>query len=209
MSRPAYMIIAIDVRDPSRMAEYAGGTQPLLEAAGARVLAATNGITVEDGTWPRERIAILEFPSMESARSFWKADAYAPMKALREAISTSDVVLVAGTQEERVGEEDGSHYLLGASTMMNADWVEEYMQKVPPISARFGVKMLAGGPEFETLDGVWPGESVVLLRFPSHQAFRDFWHGEEYRPMKELREANAPGHHISFAGIFELPDAGG
>ena len=70
MSRPAYMIIAIDVRDPSRMAEYAGGTQPLLEAAGARVLAATNGITVEDGTWPRERIAILEFPSMESARSW-------------------------------------------------------------------------------------------------------------------------------------------
>lgn len=209
MSRPAYMIIAIDVRDPSRMAEYAGGTQPLLEAAGARVLAATNGITVEDGAWARGRIAVLEFPSMESARSFWTADAYAPLKALREAISTSDVVLVEGAQDERVGEEDGAHYLLGASTMLNAGWVEEYMQKVPPISARFGVKMLAGGPEFETLEGAWPGESVVLLRFPSEHAFREFWYGDEYRPMKELREANAPGHHISFAETFELPDAGG
>ena len=81
--------------------------------------------------------------------------------------------------------------------------VEEYMQKVPPVSAKFGVQALASGGEFEVLDGTWSHSSMVLLGFPSEQVFRDFWYGLEYRPMKELREANSSGDHISFPGVVE------
>ena len=204
MTKPAYMIISIDLHDPSGMGAYQEGTMPILAQCGAEVLAATDKFVVEDGSWSRQRVAIIKFPSMDAAKSFWASPDYQPMKTLRESFSDQDNILVEGVQDEEPGSgaagEDTPHYMLGSNTMKNADWVQEYMEKVPPISAKFGLEALAAGPDFEVLDGKWPGESMVLLKFPSEQAYRDFWFGEEYRAMKELREANTVGDHISFSG---------
>jgi len=205
MTKPAYMVISIDLHKPEGMPVYAAGTAPVLDRFEARVLAANNRIQVEDGTWPRNRIAIIEFPSLAAAREFWNSPDYAPLKPMREAISESDIILAEGPSEERAPHEDGrSHYLLGAATVDDPGWIEQYMQKVPPVAAKFGVRALVSGPQFEVLEGAWPHESAVLLSFPSEQVFKDFWHGEDYRPMKELREANSRGDHISFPGIMEV-----
>lgn len=207
MTKPAYMIVAIDVHDAEGMGRYAEGTMPLLQGHDAAVLAATNKLRIEDGAWPRQRIAVLEFPSLQAAREFWAADDYAAMKNLRESVSDADILLVEGMFETRVGNDAGGHYLLGASTSLDEDWVAEYMQTVPPISAKFGVQPIASGTDYEMLDGQWRGASMVLLRFPSRQVFKDFWYGAEYAPMKALREEHTRGDHVSFAGEFVEPSA--
>jgi uncharacterized protein (DUF1330 family) len=204
MTKPAYMVISIDIHDADAMQPYAAGAMPLLDQYQATVVAATNRLVVEDGTWPRGRIVVIEFPSLARARDFWASAEYAPLKSMREAISDADIVLMEGALEERITLGAGTpHYLLGAATVSDPSWVEEYMQKVPPVSAKFGVRPLASGAQFEVLDGAWSHDSVVLLGFASEQVFRDFWYGDEYRPMKELREANSRGDHISFPGIVE------
>lgn len=206
MTKPAYMVISIDLHKPEGMAAYAAGAAPLLDRYEARVLAANNRIQVEDGTWSKNRIAIIEFPSLAAAHEFWNSPDYAPLKPMREAISESDIILAEGMSEERAPHEDGrSHYLLGAASVDDPGWIEQYMEEVPPIAAKFGVRALISGPQFEVLEGAWPHESVVLLGFPTEDVFKSFWYGEEYRPMKELREANCRGAHISFPGMMEVP----
>jgi uncharacterized protein (DUF1330 family) len=210
VAKPAYMIIAIDVHDAGVLDTYRDQAMPLLQEFGAELIVATDKFELTDGAWPRQRIVLLKFSTLDQANAFWNAPAYQPMKALRETASEQDTILVEGLFDEDpdatsapdVTSADGTpHYLLGAASVTDPSWVEEYMQKVPPISAKFGVQALASGNEFTVLDGAWPRDAVVLLKFPSEQVFRDFWYGEDYRPMKELREANSVGDHIAFAGL--------
>jgi uncharacterized protein (DUF1330 family) len=204
MTKPAYMIICIDINDQEAMGPYAAGTMPLLDAFDATLMAATDQIAIEDGAWPRRRMVVIEFPSLAKAREFWACPEYEPLKAMREATSNADIILAEGIMQDRLATDGGTpHYLLGASTVDDPSWIEEYQQKVPPVSAKFKVQAIAMGAEFEVLDGAWPHQSVVMLGFPSQQTFRDFWYGDEYRPMKELREANSHGDHISFPGAVE------
>jgi uncharacterized protein (DUF1330 family) len=204
MAKPAYMVICIDVHDEAGMASYAASAMPVLAQFDARVLAATNQIEIDDGKWPRRRAVLIEFPSLEKTHAFWASPEYAPLKEMRTSSSDADIIVAEGVLDDRLASDGGTaHYLLGAATVTDPSWVEEYMQKVPPISAKFGVQAIASGAEFEVLEGSWPHTSVVLLGFPSEQMFRDFWHGDEYRAMKELREANSSGDHISFPAIVE------
>ena len=208
MAKPAYMIIAIDIHDEGVLDSYRDQAMPLLQEFGAELIAATENFELSDGAWPRKRIVLLKFSTLDQANAFWNAPDYQPMKALRETASEQDTILVEGLFDEDpdATPDDGTpHYLLGAASVTDPSWVEEYVQKVPPISAKFGVQALASGNEFTVLDGAWPRDAVVLLKFPSEQVFRDFWYGEDYRPMKELREANSVGDHIAFAGLPSSP----
>ena len=206
MTRPAYMIVAIDVHDSDAFGRYAVQVAPLIQEYGGEVLAATHNYRIEHGAWPRQRVALIRFPSLAQAEGFYHAPAYQPMKSLRESASEADLLLAESPQDQSPeAPEDGAtpHYLLGATTVTSSDWIEEYMQKVPPISAHFGVQGLAMGSEYSVLEGAWPRDGLVLLRFPSEAVFQAFWYGDEYRAMKDLREANTVADHISFAGVIE------
>ena len=47
-----------------------------------------------EGDWTPGRFVMLEFPSRERAREWWESPEYAPAKAIRQAISTTDMILV-------------------------------------------------------------------------------------------------------------------
>ena len=200
------MIVAIDVHDSADFGRYAVQVAPLIQEFGGEVLAATSNIRLEHGTWPRQRVALIRFPSLAQAEDFYGSAAYLPMKALRESASEADLILAESPQVQAAevpGDAATPHYLLGATTVTNPAWIEEYMQKVPAISARFGVQGLVMGNEYSVLEGAWPRDGLVLLRFPSEAVFKAFWYGEDYRALKELREANTIADHISFAGVVE------
>lgn len=206
MTRAAYLIIALDVRDTEPFRRYEREILPVLQEFGGAALAATNSILLEDGQWPRRRIAVIQFPSRQHAEDFYQSPGNQRLKALRQSASEADVILAESPGDQAMGgsvETTPPHYILGGVTIMDPGWIGQYMGTVPLISARFGVEGLVMGNEFTVLEGVWPQSSAVLLKLPSHQAFEDFWRGEDYRPMKELREANSLGDHISFAGVIE------
>jgi len=206
VTNPTYMIVAIDIHDPETFGRYVEQAVPLLQEQGGEILAATPNLTVERGAWPRQRLTLIKFPTWSQAELFYQSDAYQPVKALRESASDGDLVLVQGQPDSESDKLDGQstpHYLLGTTTMTDTGWITEYMQKTPPASAKFGVQGLIMGGDFTVLEGNWPRESFVLLKLPSARAYQDFWFGEEYRAMKELREANTIADHVSFAGVVE------
>jgi uncharacterized protein (DUF1330 family) len=51
---------------------------------------------VLEGQWSPTRLVVLVFDSFEKAHEWWESEAYAPAKALRQRLSTTDMVLVDG-----------------------------------------------------------------------------------------------------------------
>jgi uncharacterized protein (DUF1330 family) len=93
---PAYVIAHIDVKDPARYAEYIKMSPISIQKFGGRFIARGGKAESLEGTWQPKRLVLLEFPSAEVARAWYASDDYAPAKALRQATSTGDLVLIEG-----------------------------------------------------------------------------------------------------------------
>jgi uncharacterized protein (DUF1330 family) len=91
----AYVIASLTIKDPVRFEEYRRTLLPSMQKYGAR-LVARGGPIVLEGEWPREKVIIAEFPSMEQAREWWGSPEYAEPKALRQATADTELVIVQG-----------------------------------------------------------------------------------------------------------------
>ena len=88
-----YVIASLTIKDAIRFEDYRRMLLPTMAKYGAR-LVARGGPIVLEGEWPRERLIIAEFPSMEQARREMVGDRpeYAEPKALRQATADSELV---------------------------------------------------------------------------------------------------------------------
>ena len=92
----AYVIAHIDVKDPVRYEDYKKMSPVSIEKFGGRFIARGGGVEVLEGSWEPKRLVLLEFPSLEAARQWYASDDYAPARALRQATSTGDLVVIDG-----------------------------------------------------------------------------------------------------------------
>lgn len=89
-----YIIITEDIKDPAGFKEYAKA------AAGAmtpdvKVLAAAPKGEVIEGEWVGQTI-VMEFESVEAAKSWYYSDAYQSAAKLRHAAADCNGVIIAG-----------------------------------------------------------------------------------------------------------------
>ncbi len=63
----------------------------------------------------------------------------------------------------------------------------DYVEKAPPIIARYGGKYLARGGEVKVLEGDWNPQRLVILEFESMERFNEWYNSPEYTPLKQLR----------------------
>ncbi len=94
---PAYVIASVtDARDAEKLARYREGNTAAVEKHGGRFIARGGELETLEGDWPALRIVIMEFPDMDTARSWYQSDDYAPLRELRQSASDTDIVLVEG-----------------------------------------------------------------------------------------------------------------
>ncbi|CEF48753.1 unnamed protein product [uncultured bacterium] len=94
--KAVYVIASLTIKDAVRFEDYKRTVLPSMEKYGGRFVARGGPIHVLEGEWPRERLIIGEFPSMERAREWWASPEYAEPKALRQATTDSELVIVQG-----------------------------------------------------------------------------------------------------------------
>ena len=95
---PAYVIAAVGaIRDLDALAEYRRRNTDVVAAHGGRFIARGGDIDVLEGAWEPSRIVIIEFPDMAAARAWHESDDYAPLRALRQGASDTDILIVDGT----------------------------------------------------------------------------------------------------------------
>jgi uncharacterized protein (DUF1330 family) len=72
---------------------------------------------------------------------------------------------------------------LAVDTLTNVDLFREYQAAVRPILAKTGYEMMAYDEAARPLEGTPGGHRVVMIRFPSEEAFREFYDSEEYQAI--------------------------
>lgn len=93
-SSPAYVIGDIDVLDAVAYASYLELGPKSVVQFGGRFLSRGGTSSVLEGTWPHERIVLIEFPSAEHARAWYASPEFAAAKARREGAAVVKYLLV-------------------------------------------------------------------------------------------------------------------
>ncbi len=93
----SYVIANIDVKDPTRYAEYIKLTPGSIAPFGGRFIARGGRSEKLEGETPANRIVLLEFPSYEQAKAWYDSDGYRVAMAIRQSASTGTLILVEGT----------------------------------------------------------------------------------------------------------------
>jgi uncharacterized protein (DUF1330 family) len=95
---PAYVIAyAGDVRDQAALEEYRRRNTDAVASHRGRFLARGGAVEVLEGPWDWERCVIMEFPDADAARAWYRSEEYAPLKAMRQAASETQLILVEGS----------------------------------------------------------------------------------------------------------------
>ncbi len=80
-----------------------------------------------------------------------------------------------------------SAYIIADIEVTDPEGFEQYRSQVAPMIAKHGAKYLVRGGAFETREGDWTPNRLVVLEFSSMAAAKEFYDSDEYRPLKELR----------------------
>lgn len=103
-----YSVAELDITERDWVADYVRNVTPLVERFGGRYLARTPDIEKFEGNRKLPQIfLIIEWPSKEAAREFYECDEYRPYRESRVAGSSSEFVLVAGEDVNRVARMTG------------------------------------------------------------------------------------------------------
>jgi len=81
---------------------------------------------------------------------------------------------------------------------------EQYIPGVMPFLAKYKGEVVVAEFETEPLQGD-PPKGVVVIRFPSEQAIRDFMNDPAYKPLKDLRVSITTNANAVMAPEFKMP----
>ena len=93
-----YLIVNLDIHDPTTFANYRDAIPGVVEKFGGRFLVAGAEPKNLEGNLPMKRVAILEFPSNEALEQWANSSDYAAIKEFRTKAANTDVVLVQGVR---------------------------------------------------------------------------------------------------------------
>lgn len=82
-------------------------------------------------------------------------------------------------------------YVIGALTVHNTDWQQEYGSKMPALIRKHGGKLLARAPAGRLEGEVLHHGVTVMIEFPSQEQAQA-WHADpDHLPLQKLRQGGS------------------
>jgi uncharacterized protein (DUF1330 family) len=78
---------------------------------------------------------------------------------------------------------------------------QDFMNQVKPALAAAGAKYLARGGEHRIYEGDWIPRRIVILEFPSIEAWEGFYNGPVYQGLKIVRDEFSSARLVAVQGI--------
>ena len=97
-----------------------------------------------------------------------------------------------------------AYYILTQTITDTERYQKEYIPGVMPFLAKYKGEVMVAEFETEPLQGD-PPKGLVVIRFPSRQAIRDFMDDPEYKPLKALRISITKNAKAVMAPEFKMP----
>lgn len=91
----AYWVAHVDVRDPEAYEKYRIANAAAFEKYGAKFIVRGGAQTVVEGQ-AKSRCVVLEFADLATAQACYDSPEYQAAKALRDPVSSGDLVIVEG-----------------------------------------------------------------------------------------------------------------
>lgn len=92
----AYVIGEIEVTDPAAYEDYRKQVLATVQKHGGRFVVRGGNVESLEGGWAPKRIVVVEFPSMEAMRKWYRSPEYAPLIKLRQKASKGRLIAVEG-----------------------------------------------------------------------------------------------------------------
>ena len=92
-----YLVANIRVKDKDKFAAFSGMAAPVIKAHRGKVLARGPGAERHEGS-VEGIVMMIEFESIDAARTFYLSDEYQAAKAVRDACSETDLMIIEGTE---------------------------------------------------------------------------------------------------------------
>ncbi len=92
-----YVVFRSTVEDDDAMRGYGRAAWPIITSYGGRFIMLSDAVAPLEGAPDTRRIAVIEFPSLEAAQSFYASAAYQEVKRMRDGAGEVEAVLVEGT----------------------------------------------------------------------------------------------------------------
>ena len=96
----AYVIVDMKISNPEQYQQYMAAAPAAVKAAGGEYLVRGGAHAVLEGSWQPARIAMLRFPSLDAAKTFYDAELYRAARAKRAgATEFFNMVVVEGVPD--------------------------------------------------------------------------------------------------------------
>lgn len=78
--------------------------------------------------------------------------------------------------------------------------IVEYLERIDATLAPFGGHFIVHGGEFESLEGSWPG-NLIVIEFPDRAQARAWYDSAAYQAIAALRTDNSESDVIMIDGV--------
>lgn len=95
----------------------------------------------------------------------------------------------------------GPYYVLLDVDIHDAARYRTYMDRVRPALESAGGRYLVRGGEFTVYEGDWTPSRLVLMEFPSQDAWESFYDGPAYAEIRTVREEVSSGRMVGVEGL--------
>ncbi len=95
---PAYVIVNVEVQDPSQYETYKQMAPASIEAYGGKYIVRGGPVDILEGRWNPRRVVVLEFPDRRAVHLWWNSSEYADAKELRHSCAYTELIVVEGLQ---------------------------------------------------------------------------------------------------------------
>jgi uncharacterized protein (DUF1330 family) len=88
-------------------------------------------------------------------------------------------------------------YIFIKTKIHNRDEYMKYVAAVRPVAAKYNSRYLVRSTPVKVLEGdsdVWGDYLLLVSEFPDVETAKRFWHSDEYREVRKLREAHGTVH---------------
>ncbi len=92
-------------------------------------------------------------------------------------------------------------YVIVEIDVQDAEGYKEYTGPAAETVGAFGGRYLVRGGKTVSLEGDWEPKRIVVLEFESVERALEWWHSEEYGPVKEIRYRTAHSRMIAVQGV--------
>ena len=100
---------------------------------------------------------------------------------------------------------EGPYYVILDVDIQDVPRYLTYMDKVRPALEAAGGRYLVRGGAYKVYEGAWEPDRLVLIEFPSQEAWETFYYGPDYAGIKQIRDETSTGNMVGVEGLATRP----